>query len=46
MEITCNRIGILYDGKLVNVDTTENILKNFASLENYFVSEVGKNESV
>lgn len=46
VEITCNRIGILYDGKLVNVDTTENILKNFASLENYFVSEVGKNESV
>jgi len=27
VEITCNRIGILYDGKLVNVDTTENILK-------------------
>ncbi|HHV29969.1 ABC transporter ATP-binding protein [Acetivibrio mesophilus] len=46
VELTCNRIGILYNGKVVNVDTTENILKNFASLENYFVSEVGKNGNV
>lgn len=46
VELTCDRIGIVYDGKLVSVDTTENILKNYASLENYFVSEVGKNGSV
>ncbi|NMM62927.1 ABC transporter ATP-binding protein [Clostridium sp. P21] len=43
IELTCNRIGVLYDGKLLNVDTTENILKNYASLENYFVSEVERN---
>jgi ABC-2 type transport system ATP-binding protein len=46
VELTCDRIGILYNGKLVNVDSKENILKNYASLENYYVSEVGKNGSV
>lgn len=40
VELTCNRIGVLYDGKMLNVDYTENILNNYASLENYFVSEV------
>lgn len=40
VELTCNRIGVLYEGKMLHVDTTENILNNYASLENYFVSEV------
>ncbi|WP_026884041.1 ABC transporter ATP-binding protein [Clostridium akagii] len=40
VELTCNRIGVLYNGTMLNVDTTENILNNYASLENYFVSEV------
>jgi ABC-2 type transport system ATP-binding protein len=43
IELTCNRIGVLYDGKILNVDTTKNILNNYASLENYFVSEVEPN---
>ncbi|AWI03253.1 ABC transporter ATP-binding protein [Clostridium drakei] len=43
IELTCNRIGVLYDGKLLNVDTTKNILNDYASLENYFVSEVEPN---
>lgn len=43
IELTCSRIGILYGGKIINVDTTENILNNYASLENYFVSEVDRN---
>lgn len=42
VELTCNRIGIIYDGKILNVDYTENILANYASLENYFISEVDK----
>ncbi|MFZ5988245.1 MAG: ABC transporter ATP-binding protein [Bacillota bacterium] len=46
VELTCNRIGIIFNGKIVNIDTTENILMNYASLENYFVSEVGKNGTV
>lgn len=43
VELTCTRVGIIYEGKLLNVDTTENILKNYASLENYYVSEVDAN---
>lgn len=43
IELTCNRIGVLYNGKLLNVDTTKNILNDYASLENYFVSEVEPN---
>jgi ABC-2 type transport system ATP-binding protein len=43
VELTCNRIGVIYNGRLLNVDTTENILKSYATLENYFVSEVERN---
>ncbi|MCH3964244.1 MAG: ABC transporter ATP-binding protein [Clostridium sp.] len=46
IELTCSRIGILYGGKIINVDTTENILSNYASLENYFVSEVDRNGKI
>lgn len=42
IELTCDRIGIIFEGKLLNVDTTANILKNHASLENYFMNEVDK----
>ncbi len=40
VELTCNKIGILYEGNLLNLDYTDNILKNYASLENYYLSEV------
>lgn len=43
IELTCNRIGIIFDGRILSVDYTENILKNYASLENYFISEVDRN---
>ena len=43
VELTCNRIGVLYSGKMLSVDTTKNILNNYATLENYFVSEVERN---
>lgn len=43
IELTCNKIGVIYNGKMMNIDYTENILKNFASLENYFISEVDRN---
>lgn len=43
VELTCTRIGVLYNGKMLNVDTTRNILNNYASLENYFISEVERN---
>ncbi|WML34777.1 ABC transporter ATP-binding protein [Clostridium sp. OS1-26] len=43
VELTCTHIGVLYNGKMLNVDTTKNILNNYASLENYFISEVERN---
>ncbi|WP_434512356.1 ABC transporter ATP-binding protein [Desulfitobacterium sp. AusDCA] len=43
IELMCNRIGVIYNGKMLNVETTENILQNYATLENYFVSEVERN---
>lgn len=44
IELTCTHIGVLYNGNLINVDTTTNILNNYASLENYFISEVDRND--
>jgi ABC-2 type transport system ATP-binding protein len=46
VELTCTRIGVIYGGKLVNVDYTQDILSNYASLEQYFVSEVDRNARV
>lgn len=46
VELTCNRIGVIYDGKMLNVDYTQNILANYNSLENYFISEVDRNGRV
>ncbi len=43
IELTCDKVGILYNGKLVGVDSTHNILKNYSSLENYYLSEVDLN---
>lgn len=43
VELTCTRIGVIYNGQMLNVDTTKNILNNYATLENYFVSEVERN---
>ncbi len=42
VELTCDRIGIIFDGKLLSVDSRENILKSYASLESYFMSEVDR----
>lgn len=46
VELTCTRIGIIYNGKMLNIESTANILNNYATLENYFVSEVEKNGCV
>lgn len=46
VELTCNRIGVIYNGKILNVESTQAILKNYATLENYFVSEVERNGRV
>lgn len=46
VELTCNRIGVIYNGKILNVENTQTILRNYATLENYFVSEVERNGRV
>ena len=46
VELTCNQIGVLYNGKMLNTDTMKNILNNYATLENYFVSEVERNARI
>ncbi|WP_281888604.1 ABC transporter ATP-binding protein [Paenibacillus sp. YYML68] len=46
VELTCTRIGVVYGGKLVNVDDTQSILANYSSLENYFVSEVERHARI
>jgi ABC-2 type transport system ATP-binding protein len=46
VELTCNRIGIIIDGRILSVAHTEDILTNYASLENYFISEVERNGSI
>jgi len=43
VELTCTHIGVIYNGRMLNVDTMKNILNNYATLENYFVSEVERN---
>ena len=40
VELTCDRIGILHDGRLLRVESMENILQSFSSLENFYLSEV------
>ncbi|WP_236838765.1 ABC transporter ATP-binding protein [Caldalkalibacillus salinus] len=46
VELTCTKVGVIYGGRLVNVDKTQHILENYASLENYYVSEVDRNGRV
>lgn len=46
IELTCNKIGVIYEGRILNVDHIQNIRANYASLENYFISEVEKNARV
>ena len=43
VELICTRIGVIYNGRILNIASTDSILKNYASLENYFVNEVERN---
>lgn len=44
VELTCDRVGVVYNSRLIAQDSMENILKNFSTLENYYLSEVGPDE--
>jgi ABC-2 type transport system ATP-binding protein len=43
VELTCDRIGVIFNGRLLRVDSRESILRDHASLESYFMSEVDRN---
>jgi ABC-2 type transport system ATP-binding protein len=42
MELTCSRIGIIYDGQLIASGTIEELLQNHPSLEDYFIKQVAE----
>ncbi len=44
IELTCDRVGILHEGRLLRTEYTKNVLENYSSLENYYLSEVGSGE--
>lgn len=46
VELTCTRVGIVLQSKLRAVESMNDILNNYDSLENYFVNEVEKNAAI
>ena len=40
VELVCDRVGVIHGGKLLATDNTQDVLKNYSSLENYYLSEV------
>lgn len=46
VELTCDKVGVVNSGKLLCVESIDNILKSYSSLENFYLSEVGENGNV
>lgn len=44
MELTCNRVAVINEGRIVKTAEVSKILEDYSSLENFFISEVDKNE--
>ncbi len=42
VELTCTRVGIVNDGKLLCTRNMDTVLREFANLENFYLSEVGE----
>ncbi len=43
VELTCTQVGIVNDGRLLCTRDMESVLCDFATLENFYLSEVGEN---
>lgn len=43
IELTCTSVGIIHGGRLLVTNSKESILRNYSSLENYYLSEVDLN---
>lgn len=46
IELTCNKAGVIYNGNMIGVNYTKDILRNYDSLESYYISEVNKNGKI
>ena len=44
IELTCDRVGIVNEGKLIKTVSIADVLKDYSSLENYYLSEVDEDE--
>lgn len=40
MELTCSRVGIIYDGELVKTGFVKELLESYQSLEDFFMKQV------
>ena len=41
LEKLCDKVAVIYDGRLLAMNSMEEVLENFPSLEDYFLSIVG-----
>lgn len=46
VELTCNKIGIIFNGKMISTNRMDYILEKHSSLEDYFISEVGTDAAI
>lgn len=44
VELTCDQVGIISNSKLIKTAVIDDVLKDYSSLENYYLSEVDDNE--
>jgi len=44
IELMCNKVGIIKEGKLVNVTSMKNAINECETLEKYFLKQVGRQE--
>ena len=44
IELTCDRVGIVSKGRLIKTVDIAEVLKDYSSLENYYLSEVDEDE--
>jgi ABC-2 type transport system ATP-binding protein len=44
IELMCNKVGIIKEGKLVNVTSMKNAINECETLEKYFLKQVGRKE--
>lgn len=46
IEKTCNVVGVMKDSRLISIRSVDSILSEYPSLENYYLSQIGKAEVI